>query len=128
MIEVYGVSELRENLLNITNNFHMMVQTMEDVAELIYANTNQRVPLDKGTLEESFYYTVIEDNSEFISVELGYNAEDPVTGEHYAEIQHEEESFHHPKRGEAFYLLNGIHSSEGMIRTIIETDYLSLFN
>lgn len=128
MIELYGVNELRENLINSKYKFHNMVQTMKDVAEVIHANTNQRVPLDTGRLEESFHYEIVENNSEFISVEIGYDAVDPLTHEHYAEIQHEEESFHHPKRGEAFYLINGIHSSEYMIRTIIETDYLSLFN
>lgn len=127
-IEVTGLDELVENFSQLENRFHRMVQTMKDVAYLIQANTNQRVPLDTGRLEESFSVEVIEDTSEFIEVHAIYDAIDPDDGFHYAEYQHEEvETWQHPIRGEQFYLYNGVLASESMAYSMIKSDYLSLF-
>ena len=103
-----------------------MVLTMIDVASLIHANTNQRVPLDTGRLEESFEWKLVKETSDFIQVNVTYDAEDPDSGFHYAEYQHNH-LLNHPKRGEAYYLYNGIQASRSMAYQIIETDYLSLF-
>ena len=108
------------------SRYETMVLTMVDVASLVQANTNWRVPLDTGRLEESFEWKVIEDNSEFIKVEISYDAEDPKTGFHYAEYQHNH-LLNHPKRGQAYYLYNGIRASKSMAYSIIQTDYMSLF-
>ena len=106
--------------------FVTMVLTMFDVASLIHANTNQRVPLDTGRLEESFQPELIKETSDFIQVNVTYDAEDPDSGFHYAEYQHNH-LLNHPKRGEAYYLYNGIQASRSMAYQIIETDYMSLF-
>lgn len=119
--------EFREWSEYALSRFHMMVQTMEDVASLIQANTYMKVPLDTGRLEESYHWTVVEETSDFVKVEVIFDAEDPETGFHYAQIQHEKVTFNHPKRGQAFYLFSGIQASRSMAYSIIETDYLSLF-
>ena len=106
--------------------FETMVLTMVDVASLIHANTNERVPLDTGRLEESFEWELVKETSDFIQVNVTYDAEDPDSGFHYAEYQHNH-LLNHPKRGEAYYLYNGIQASKSMAYQIIETDYLSLF-
>lgn len=120
-------SEFREWSEIALSKFQMMVQTMEDVASLIQANTYMKVPLDTGRLEESYHWVVRENTSDFIKVDIIFDAEDPDTGFHYAEIQHNTLHFNHPKRGQAFYLYAGIQASRDMAYSIIETDYLSLF-
>ena len=126
MFEVHS-EEFEEWVLTARSRFETMVLTMIDVASLIHANTNQRVPLDTGRLEESYHWELREDNPERIIVDVIYDAEDPKTGFHYAEIQHQKVRFNHPKRGEAFYLYKGIQASKSMAYQIIETDYMSLF-
>lgn len=118
--------EFEEWVLTARSRFETMVLTMVDVAELIHANTNQRVPLDTGRLEESFHWVLKEESSDKIMVEVIYDAEDPKTGFHYAEYQHNR-LLRHPKRGEAFYLYKGIQASKSMAYSIIETDFMSLF-
>lgn len=106
---------------------------MKDVHYLIQANTNQRVPLKTGRLEESYRYTII-DNENFIELHSIYSAIDPNDGYDYAYYQYEGvnwktgEPLHHPIRGEQYYLLKGVQASESMMWTIIEQDYLALFN
>ena len=120
-------SEFQE-WVNITrNNYRVMLQTMINVAELIESNTQWRVPLDTQNLEKSFKYVVTEDTSDFIELEIGYDAVDPKSGFMYAEYQHETTGLNHPRRGEAFYLFKGIKSSLGDAFDLIERDYLSMF-
>lgn len=118
--------EFKEWVATARSRFETMVLTMIDVAELIHANTNWRVPLDTGRLEESFHWQIREDTSENIIVDVIYDAEDPDTKFHYAEYQHNH-LLNHPKRGQAFYLYNGIQASRSMAYQIINTDYMSLF-
>lgn len=133
--EVTGIEELRTYLYTVQGRYFRMLRTMIDVANLIRANTNHRVPLDTGRLEESFKWRVIEYNREMIEVEIGYDAVDPKSGFHYAEYQHELPTSSHYKsanrrgemRGEQFYLVKGIQASESMAYEIIESDFLSLF-
>ena len=119
-------SEFEEWVYTARSRFETMVLTMVDVAELIHANTNWRVPLDTGRLEESFHWELREENPDRIVVDVIYDAEDPKTGFHYAEFQHNR-LLNHPKRGQAYYLYNGIQASKSMAYQIIETDYMSLF-
>ena len=120
-------SDFRE-WANVTKSrFPLMVQSLIDVAELIDLNTKWKVPLETGRLEHSFKYVVVEKNSEFIEVELGYDAVDPKSNFMYAEYQHETTGLHHPLRGESFYLFKGIKSSLSEAFEMIERDYLSLF-
>lgn len=119
-------SEFEEWVYTARSRFETMVLTMIDVAELIHANTNWRVPLDTGRLEESFHWELREDNPDRIIVDVIYDAEDPKTGFHYAEFQHNR-LLNHPKRGQAYYLYHGIQASKSMAYQIIETDYMSLF-
>lgn len=120
-------SEFQEWVVTARSRFETMVLTMVDVAELINANTYMRVPLDTGRLQESFHWDLREESPDRIVVDVIYDAEDPKTGFHYAEIQHQNTHFNHPKRGEAFYLYKGIQASRSMAYQIIETDYMSLF-
>ena len=116
-----------EEWVNLTRaKYETMVLTLVDIASLIQANTNQLVPLDTGRLEESYNWKVREDNSNMIVVDIEYDAEDPVSGFHYAEYQHNH-ILNHPKRGTDHYLYKGIQASKSMAYSIIETDYLSLF-
>jgi hypothetical protein len=119
--------EFEEWVYTARSRFETMVLTMIDVAELIHANTYMRVPLDTGRLEESFHWVLREENPNSIIVDIIYDAEDPRNGFHYAEVQHQNARFNHPKRGEAFYLYKGIQASRSMAYQIIETDYMSLF-
>lgn len=119
-------SEFREWVEVARSRYETMVLTMVDVASLIQANTNWRVPLDTGRLEESYYWELKEESSNYIKVEIGFDAEDPDSHFHYAEYQHNH-LLNHPKRGQPFYLYNGIQASKSMAYSIIETDYMSLF-
>ena len=134
--EITGVEELKTYLSTVKGRYFRMIRTMRDVAELIRANTNWRVPLDTGNLEESYYYHITEYNRNFIEMELGYDAVDPKSGFHYAEYQHDKiETWQHYRRanrrgemrGQQFYLVKGIQASESAVFELIETDYLSLF-
>lgn len=125
MLEVHD-EEVREWIATALSRFETMVLTMVDVAEVIHANTNWRVPLDTGRLEESFHWELREESMDRIVVDVIYDAEDPKTGFHYAEYQHNR-LLNHPKRGQAFYLYHGIQASKSMAYSIIETDYMSLF-
>lgn len=118
--------EFYEWVYTAQSRFETMVLTMVDVAELIHANTYMKVPLDTGRLEESFEWKLIEESSNFIQVNISYDAEDPKSGFHYAEYQHNR-ILNHPKRGIDHYLYRGILESRDMAFRIIETDYMSLF-
>lgn len=107
--------------------FPTMINTMQNVAEMIDLNTRPYVPLDTGLLERSFKYVMVEQSSDFLEMEMGYDAVDPKSGFAYAEYQHETTGLHHPRRGEPFYLFKGIKSSLGDAFDMIEKDYLSLF-
>lgn len=123
----YNDSELREKLESAYHNIYKMVQTMKDVASLVEANTYMKVPLKTGALQESFHPEFVRLDSDFIQVNLVFDVADPKTGFHYAEIQHQNTRFHHPRRGQAFYLYYGIQASRSMAYSMIEKDYLSLF-
>lgn len=141
-----------EWLYSLHNHFLDMVQTMVDVFEVIKATINREgfVPLDTGRLERSFHYEMYE-NTQFIEMYTIYSAVDPKSGYDYAFYQHELErggsysaysradSFWHTSRanhhrhgtrGTDHYLFKGIDRamSEGLMWTIIEQDYMELFN
>ena len=122
----FNDDEFREWVATARSRFETMVLTMVDVASLIHANTNQLVPLDTGRLEESFHWELREESSDMIMVDVIYDAEDPDSGFHYAEYQHNH-ILNHPKRGTDHYLFKGIQASRSMAYQIIETDYMSLF-
>jgi len=126
MFEVH-TEEFEEWVMTARSRFETMVLTMVDVAELIHANTEQRVPLDTERLRKSFHWNLREESPDMIIVDVIYDAEDPETNFVYAEVQHNTIRFNHPKGGEAFYLYKGIQASKSMAYSIIETDYLSLF-
>lgn len=126
----------QEWLFELHHRFVSMVQTMIDIHYLIQANTNQRVPLDTGRLEESFRYDIVRQDEFFIEMHSIYSAIDPNSGFDYAYYQHDEiETWQHyntanrkgQMRGEQFYLAKGVRASESMMWTLIEQDYLSLF-
>ena len=113
-------------LYTVKGRYHIMLQAMIDVAEVIKANTLPLTPYDTGRLGESYEWRVLEYNRELIAVELEMDAEDPDNGFHYAYVQHEYADFIHP-HGQAYYLRDGIRASKSMAYEIIESDYLSLF-
>ena len=57
-----NAEEFYEWVNTARTRFETMVLTMVDVASLIHANTNQRVPLDTGRLEESFEWQLVKEN------------------------------------------------------------------
>ena len=140
-----------EWLYTLHNRFLDMVQTMIDVFEVIKATINREglVPLDTGRLETSFHYVMYE-NTQFIEMYPTYSAVDPRSGYDYAFYQHELENrgmwtysaytragyygasnhHRHGTRGTDHYLFKGIDKamSEGLMWTIIEQDYMELFN
>ena len=120
-------SDFREWAEYTRNEFLTMTQTLINVAEMIDLNTRPRVPVETERLRRSFKYVITEKTSDFIELELGYDATDPKSGFTYAEYQHETTGLRHPRGGEAFYLFKGIKSSLGDAFDMIETDYMSLF-
>ena len=133
--EITGVNELKTYLSTVRGRYFRMLRTMLDVKDLIHANTNQRVPLDTGRLEESYFYKTLTYNRELIEVEIGYDAVDPKSNFHYAKYQHDLPTESHYRRanrkgqmrGEQYYLVEGIKASKSMVYELIETDYASLF-
>ena len=122
----------RDWVEEVKSNFHIMVETMKDVAEIVKAETLPRTPFETGRLGESFRYTVLTDNSKQKVIQIQMTALNPRTGYDYALIQHENPlppraPYHHVYGGSHF-LLKGIQASEDMSMKIIEQDYLSLFN
>ena len=81
--------EFEEWIYTVHHRFQQMVQTMVDIHYLIQANTNQRVPLDTGRLEESFRWDITRQDDFFIEMHSIYSAIDPNSGFDYAEYQHE---------------------------------------
>ena len=120
-------SDYNEWVSTVQSNFLMMVNTLINVAEMIDLNTRPLTPVETERLRESFKYVVTEKSSDFIELELGYDATDPKSGFMYAMYQHETTGLHHPRGGDAFYLTRGISKSIADAFDMIETDYLSLF-
>ena len=126
--------DFEEWIYQMHHRFQQMVQTMKDIHYLIQANTNQLVPLDTGRLEESYRYTLTS-NDFFIELHSIYSAISPYDGYDYAYYQYMLPTESHYRstnrkgqaRGEQFYLLKGVQASESMMWTMLEQDYLSLF-
>ena len=114
-----------EYLRTVEKGFYRMVETMKNVALIIELETVPYVPLDTSALEQSFEYQ-IKPSSNFIVMNVGYDAVDPKSGFHYALYQHENE-LNHPRRGVHKYLTLGIMDSRMEYFELIEKDYLSLF-
>ena len=142
-----------EWIFDMHHRFQQMVQTLVDIHYLIQAkmNTMSLIPLDTGRLEESYHYNLVRQDESFIEMHSVFDAIDPEYGFHYAEYQHNlmrrgvlaysrytraKDGFHtsrsnhhrHGVRGTDHYLLKGVQASESMMWTLIESDYLSLFN
>lgn len=129
MSEIFAevhTEQFEEYLSDVWNRYKLMIQTMRNVAEIIRLATIPYVPLDTGALEQSYEYQVVE-NSPFILLGVGFDAEDPESGFHYAEYQHNT-ILNHPKRGIPYYLTVGIHDAKFEFFELIETDFLSLFS
>lgn len=106
----------------------MMVKTLAKVAKMTdeIQHEEQNVPLFTGDLEDSFTYIVADGNVE-MQVAMTYSsvAED---GYDYALAQHEN-IYRHPIQGYEQYLDLGMYTLPYDERwTVLETDYLSLFN
>lgn len=120
-------SDFKEWSNTVFSEFLTMVNTMQNVAEMIDLNTRPLTPVKTERLRKSFKYVITEKTSDFIEIELGYDATDPKSGFMYAEYQHEDVTLHHPRGGGAYYLTRGISKSIADAFDMIETDYLSLF-
>lgn len=141
-----------EWIFKMHHRFSTMVQTMVDIYSVIQTEMNTRslIPLDTGRLEESFRYDLVRDDESFIEMDYVFDAIDPKYGYHYALYQHEltlrgrgaysrysraksgyyNRRLHHRHgvRGTDHYLLKGVQASESMMWTLIEMDYMELFN
>lgn len=122
-IEV-NAEEFIDKMETVRSRFPQMVNTMKKVALIIEQNTLPYVPLDTSDLEQSFEFQYLESGYN-IFLMVGYDAVDENNGYHYAQIQHEKD-FNHPRRGEQFYLTQGITDSKMEMFEMINTDYLSL--
>ena len=105
-----------------------MVKTLAKVAKMTdeIQHEEKNVPLFTGDLEDSFTYLVADGNLE-MQVAMTYSsvAED---GYDYALAQHEN-IYRHPIQGYEQYLDLGMVTLPYDERwTVLETDYLSLFN
>lgn len=124
------------------SEFMVMVQTMLNVAHVVEMHSRKYVPIETGRLEgilndeDGFQFSLIESSSEFIEVQVGYDAVDPESGFHYAKYQHDEYLRHLDRdigsmdtssRFEARYLVKGIIDADKQSFEMIEKDYLSLF-
>lgn len=89
----------------------MSVQEVSDSGHIIKENTYLRVPFDEGYLAEGFSQQLMVRSGAYYQLMVAYSAENnPFTNFDYAYIQ-EIGSFHHPKRGEQFYLAHGMEAS-----------------
>ena len=122
-IEV-NAEEFIDKMETVRSRFPQMVNTMKKVALIIEQNTLPYVPLDTSDLEQSFEFQYLESGYN-IFLMVGYDAVDENNDYHYAQIQHEKD-FNHPRRGEQFYLTQGITDSKMEMFEMINTDYLSL--
>ena len=120
-------TDYREWATMVLDNFQVMVNTMINLAEMIDLNTRPLTPVETERLRTSFKYVITERSSDFIEVEIGYDATDPYDGYMYAEYQHETTGLNHPRGGGAFYLTRGIKKSIADGFDMIERDYMSLF-
>ena len=118
-------SKFREWVSETRNRYKLMIQTMNNVAEIIRLATIPYVPLDTSDLEQSYDYQTL-DNYPYTYLMVGFDAVDEKSGFHYAQYQHDN-FFNHPRRGIPYYLTVGIHDAKFEFFELIETDYLSLF-
>lgn len=80
------------------NNFHLMLETMIRVADLIKDKVQTKYsPIRTGKLSKSFKEFVITDNSRMKVVEIQMRALNERTGFDYAEVQHR--GYHITKSG-----------------------------
>ena len=107
-------------------SIHMMVHTLQSVAEIVRMKTIPYVPLDTSALEQSFDYRIV-DNSPYFVMAMGFDAVDEKSGFHYAQYQHDTIGLHHPRRGIHHYLTVGVLDARFDAFKLIEKDYLSLF-
>lgn len=90
----------------------------EAIKYTVYKNTTPKVPIETGTLRDSFFSDVqVNDKGykqDFRYAAVGKN------GYRYAMIQHEEWDFRHPRGGQSHYLYYGVLDSGVDILKIIE--------
>ena len=88
------------------NNFHLMLETMIRVADLIKDKVQTEYsPIRTGKLSKSFKEFVITDNSRMKVVEIQMSALNERTGFDYAEVQHR--GYHRTKSGAWAYYSYG---------------------
>lgn len=147
-----------EWIFDMHHRFQQMVQTLIDIHNLIMAEMNAKslIPLDFGYLEQSYHYNLVRQDESFIEIHSVFDPVDPDNGFHYAEYQHELEDrgmrgnlfyfgspsyyyrallgnpvgnhHRHGTRGTDHFLSEGVEMAMPTAWTMIETDYLSLFN
>lgn len=77
------------------------VQILEQESSKILVQAKQETPYKTGNLEKSVYVKVSKDKRR-PGLVVGASAQN--NGFNYADIQHENTSFHHPIKGKAHYL------------------------
>ena len=92
-IEIEVEDNLSEIFDGFVSNFHLIANNIRKVAKFIEQKTEDKGPLDTGLLEASFDYHIVDENSNFVEVEMGYYAISPKNNFQYALVQHEKKLF-----------------------------------
>jgi hypothetical protein len=91
---------------------------LEKEAQKIYHEAVALTPYKTGKLEASVYVRVSKDKHN-PGLLIGASAIDPNTGYNYAGIQHENEEFNHPIKGQHHYLTIPLNKGYRRIQTAI---------
>lgn len=113
-LRVKSLKPLQDELNKITREWtQAALYSAKEIAETIYQNSQELVPVDTGRLKSSGQ--VISLNEDYyngrISYAVTYEAFDPISGYEYAPVQHEELGFKHTI-GQARYLADAIDFSQ----------------
>ena len=98
-----SVKDAKDNLRKFLKTLDRVPQEeLQKSAETIYREAISRTPYETGKLERSVYVRVSKDKRRG-GIVAGASARSPQ-GYNYAGIQHENESFNHPVKGEAHFI------------------------
>lgn len=114
----------RRELQKITKNTRIMsVQEIADSGHIIKEHTYLKVPFDEGYLVEGFNQQLQVRSGTIYQIKVTYSAEtNPFTDFDYAYIQ-EVKDYNHPKRGQQYYLRDGMKESESEILNNMENKW-----
>ena len=120
-------SSFREWTERSIENVKMMSDTLKDIQKIIWEHTSEKIPLEWGYLENSFWkHGQIISEYPFFELKIHMTGLDnpKAKGWDYALYQHSN-NFNHPIKGEMLYLEKGFDESMSYVLKYLETDYLT---